>query len=241
MRQVTRQAVLLFALVAAPAVANARPWENREPAVEPKPAHQLRNPLTTWPAEPDAPLAPIDDAKFKAAWAHLCNVAPDSATAALAPKITAAAVTAKSDPFTLAALAYFNSRCDAAYKSKKGSMYGLLGIEPAMYRNAEGAPELPVDKADLTMKRLLDPAVNLAVGAALLEMWNTSHKEIDAAFGGGLHRTGVAHFIWGDVVRSSGHEDLVLIARRRMILGYLGNKDAPRPAPYVGLSVVSPL
>ena len=173
--------------------------------------------------------------------AHLCNVAPDSATAALAPKITAAAVTAKSDPFTLAALAYFNSRCDAAYKSKKGSMYGLLGIEPAMYRNAEGAPELPVDKADLTMKRLLDPAVNLAVGAALLEMWNTSHKEIDAAFGGGLHRTGVAHFIWGDVVRSSGHEDLVLIARRRMILGYLGNKDAPRPAPYVGLSVVSPL
>jgi hypothetical protein len=175
------------------------------------------------------------------AWAHLCNVAPDSATAALAPKITAAAVTAKSDPFTLAALAYFNSRCDAAYKSKKGSMYGLLGIEPGMYRNVEGAPELPVDKADLTMKRLLDPAVNLAVGAALLEMWNTSHKEIDAAFGGGLHRTGVAHFIWGDVVRSSGHEDLVLIARRRMILGYLGNKDAPRPAPYVGLSVVSPL
>ena len=232
---------MLFALVAAPAVANARPWENREPAVEPKPAHQLRNPLTTWPAEPDAPLAPIDDAKFKVAWAHLCNVAPDSATAALAPKITAAAVTAKSDPFTLAALAYFNSRCDAAYKSKKGSMYGLLGIEPGMYRNVEGAPELPVEKADLTMKRLLDPAVNLAVGAALLEMWNTSHKEIDAAFGGGLHRTGVAHFIWGDVVRSSGHEDLVLIARRRMILGYLGNKDAPRPAPYVGLSVVSPL
>ena len=53
-----------------------------------------------------------------------------------------------------------------------------------MYR-AAGAPELPVDKADLTSKRLLDPDVNLAVGAALLEMWNASHKELDAAFGGG--------------------------------------------------------
>jgi hypothetical protein len=240
MRQVTRQAVLLFALVAAPAVAQARPWENREPGYEPKPAHQLRNPLTTWPAEPDAPPAPIDEAKFRAAWVHLCNVTPDSATAALAPKIIAAAATAKSDPFTLAALAYFTSRCDAAYRSKKGASYGLLGIEPGMYRSPD-APELPVDKADLTPKRLLDPDVNLAVGAALLEMWNTSHKEIDAAFGGGLHRTGVAHFIWGDVVRSSGHEDLVLTSRRRMILSYLGNKDAPRPAPYVGLNVVSPL
>ena len=41
-----------------------------------------------------------------------------------------------------------------------------------MYR-VPGAPELPVDKADLTSKRLLEPEVNLAVGAALLEMWQT--------------------------------------------------------------------
>jgi hypothetical protein len=240
MRQVTRQAVLLFALVAAPAVAQARPWENREPGYEPKPAHQLRNPLTTWPAEPDAPLAPIDEAKFRRRGCDLCNVTPDSATAALAPKIIAAAATAKSDPFTLAALAYFNTRCDAAYRSKKGASYGLLGIEPGMYRSPD-APDLPVDKADLTPKRLLDPDVNLAVGAALLEMWNTSHKEIDASFGGGLHRTGVAHFIWGDVVRSSGHEDLVLTIAPADDPELPRQQGRARPAPYVGINVVSPL
>jgi hypothetical protein len=48
-----------------------------------------------------------------------------------------------------------------------------------MYR-VPGSPELPVDKNDLTSKRLLDPEVNLAVGAALLEMWQAGHKEIDA-------------------------------------------------------------
>jgi murein DD-endopeptidase MepM/ murein hydrolase activator NlpD len=234
----TSAVALLFALVAAPAVAHARPWEAREASPEPKPAHQLRS-TATWPTEPEMP-SPIDAAKFAASWAHLCGVAPDSSTAALAQKIVAAAAAAKSDPFMLAALARYTTRCDASYRAKKGGAYGLLGIEPAMYR-ASGAPDLPVDKADLTPKRLLDPDVNLAVGAALLEMWNASHKEIDASFGGGSHRSGVSHFVWGDVVRSSGQEDLILTARRRMIGTYLGNKDAPRPAPLVGIEVVSPL
>ena len=241
MRLVTHQApawVLLFALVVASGTAQARPWEAREPAVDPKPAHQLKNPAT-WPAEPDAP-APIDEAKFTAAWAYLCGVAADSTTAALGPKIVAAAAAAKSDPFTLAALARFGSRCDPAYKGKKGGTYGLLAIEPSMYR-VPGSPELPVDKNDLTSKRLLDPEVNLAVGAALLEMWQAGHKEIDEAFGGGLHRSGVAHFTWGDVVRSSGHEDLILTQRRRLIARYNDFKDTPRLAPYVGIPVVSPL
>jgi hypothetical protein len=241
MHPVTHQAsfwALLFALVAAPVTAQARPWEAREPSVDPKPAHQLKNPAI-WPAEPELPPAPIDAAKFTAAWAYLCGVSADSPTAALGPKIVAAAALAKSDPFTLAALARFGSRCDARYRGKGGT-YGLLAIEPAMYRVA-GAPELPVDKNDLTSKRLLDPDVNLAVGAALLEMWQSTHKEIDAAFGGGLHRTGVAHFGWGDVVRSSGQEDLILTTRRRMVGSYLGNKDTPRLAPYVGINVVSPL
>jgi peptidase M23-like protein len=242
MRPVTLQApvwALFFALVAAGGTAHARPWEAREPAVEPKPAHQLRNPAGTWPAEPEAPPAPLDEAKFTAAFAYLCGVKEDSPTAELAPKVIAAATAAKSDPFTIAALARFGSRCDPAYRGKGGT-YGLLAIEPSMYR-VPGAPPLPVDKSDLTSKALLDPDVNLAVGAALLEMWNSSHKEIDAAFGGGLHRTGVAHFSWGDVVRSSGQEDLILTARRRMIANYAGAKDTPRLAPYVGVPVVSPL
>ena len=242
MRQVIHQALAgatLFALVAAPAVAHARPWDAREPSVEPKPAHQLRNPAR-WPAEPELPAAPLDQMKFTLAWASICGVTSDSATAALAPKILAAAAAAKSDPFTLAALARYGSHCDASYRAKKGGAYGLLAIEPGLYR-MPGSPELPVDKADLTSKRLLEPDANLAVGAALLEMWNASHKEIDAAFGGGLHRSGVSHFVWGDVVRSSGQEDLILTARRRMIENYQGKQDAPRMAQYVGVPIVSPL
>src|SRR4051794_21594401 len=135
MHPVTHQAsigALLFALVAAPVTAQARPWEAREPSVDPKPAHQLKNP-SMWPVEPEQPAAPLDEAKFAAAWAHLCGVSADSPTAALAPKIIAAAATAKSDPFTLAALARFGSRCDASYRGKGGT-YGLLAIEPGMYR-----------------------------------------------------------------------------------------------------------
>ena len=232
MRPVTGRSlwILLAASAAAPGVAHARPWEAREPSVDPKPAHQLKNPATVWPAEPEMPAAPIDAAKFTAAWVNLCGLKADSPVAALAPKIIAAAAAAKSDPFTLAALARFGSRCDPAYKGKKGGTYGLLAIEPGMYR-VPGAPELPVDKADLTSKRLLDPEVNLAVGAALLEMWQTTHKEIDAAFGGAPHRTGVAHFMWGDVVRSSGHEDLVLTMRRRIIDAYGGQEGCAPPGP----------
>src|SRR6476659_935911 len=116
---------LLLAMAANPASAWARPWEAREPSVEPKPAHQLRN-TAKWPAEPELPAAPLDQMKFTLAWASLCGVASDSATGALAPKILAAASAANSDPFTLAALARYSSHCDPAYKGKGGT-YGLLG------------------------------------------------------------------------------------------------------------------
>jgi murein DD-endopeptidase MepM/ murein hydrolase activator NlpD len=216
-------------------VAAAHPWPARAPSAEPKPAHQLRDPAT-WPAEPEVP-APIDATRFQASWAHLCRVAPDSARAALAAQILTAAAAAKSDPFTLAALGYYGSHCDPSFH--KEGLYGLLAIDPSMYR-VPGAPALPVSLGDLTSRRLLDPTNNLTVGAALLEMWNARHKELDEAFGGAAHRGGVSHFIWGDEVKSSGHEDLVLTARRRMIVNYLGTPDATHQAP-IGITVVSPL
>ncbi len=222
-------------LVSMGGVALARPWPARAPSVEPKPAHQLRNPAT-WPAEPEVP-APIDGARFQAAYAHLCVAAGDSPLVALAPQILAAADAAKVDPFTLAALGYFGSKCDPTFHAD--GRYGLLAIEPGMYR-VPGAPEPPVDKADLTSRRLLDPTNNLAVGAALLQMWQARHAELDEAFGGAPHRSGVAHFVWGDEVRSSGHEDLILTARRRMVAAYLGTPEVTHQAP-LGITVVSPL
>jgi hypothetical protein len=212
-------------LAATSGVAFARPWTPRAPSVEPTPAHQLRTPAT-WPAEPQVP-APIDPARFGVAYAHLCGVDPTSSKGALALQVLTAAQVANSDPFTLAALGYYRSKCDPDYH--KDGRYGLLGIEPSMYR-VPGAPEPPVDRGQLTSRVLMAPGPNLAA----------RHQELDDAFGGMAHRTGVSHFIWGDEVRSSGQEDLVLTARRRMIAAYLETPNATREAP-IGLTVVSPL
>src|SRR6478672_10655570 len=74
--------------------AQARPWTPRAPGVEPKPAHALRTPAT-WPAEPEPP-APIDAAKFTAAYAHLCGVDAASSKAAVAGQLLTAAQAGKS-------------------------------------------------------------------------------------------------------------------------------------------------
>jgi hypothetical protein len=211
------------------------PWPHREPRKEPRPAHQLRS-VNTWPAEPTV-LPPIDPIKFKEALASLCEVPADSPVAALAPDFLAAAEETKTDPFTLAALARIGSGCKPKYN--KDGVIGMMAVEPGMYR-VEGAPTPPVEKTDLTVKRLLDPEVNITVGATLLAMWNGSHAESDAGFGGVPHRSAVAHYVWGDEVRSSGQEDIILTARRRMIARYNGVVDKPRQSHY-GIDVVSPL
>ena len=213
-----------------------RPWAARHPSVEPKPAHQLRD-VATWPAEPEAP-AEIDAGRFRAAFARLCAVDEGDPAVALAADVLAAAQAEAIDPFELAALAFTASRCDPRHKSPAG--VGLLGIDVEMYR-APQAPKLDDDLLRaLTPRRLLDPAANLAVGAKLLAMWRQTHLASDAAFGGVPHRDAVSHFIWGDEVHSSGHEDLVLTARRRMLAAYAGAPDVARPTR-VGIDMVSPL
>jgi murein DD-endopeptidase MepM/ murein hydrolase activator NlpD len=213
----------------------ARPWAARAPSAEPKPAHQLRS-VATWPAEPQLPAA-IDAEKFQVAYAHLCSADPDGAIASVAPDVLSAAASEKIDPFTLAALAFTGSGCNPGFKSKWG--VGLLAIDGAMYRSP-GAPTPPVEAKDLSERRLLIAATNLDVGAKLLRMWQETHKDSDATFGGVPHRDAVSHFIWGDEVRSSGHEDLVLTARRRMLVAYAGAPEPPRPSHF-GINIMSPL
>jgi hypothetical protein len=227
---------VLLAWVLAAAVAHAaRPWPARRPSVEPKPAHQLIS-ITTWPAEPVAPDA-LDEDKFQAAFAHLCTVDADGPIAALAGDVLTAARAADVDPFTLAALAFTGSNCDPKLKTPAG--VGLLAIDAGMYR-APGAPLDAELRASLTPRRLLVPSDNIVAGAKLLKMWQDTHAASDAAFGGVPHRDAVSHFIWGDEVHSSGHEDLVLTARRRMLVAYVGAPE-PARASHFGLAVVSPL
>jgi murein DD-endopeptidase MepM/ murein hydrolase activator NlpD len=243
MKSITAVAVAVVLSGAAGVATAARPWPARKPAVTPKPAHQLRT-VTTWPAEPASPTE-VDAARFQAAFAHLCSVPADGAVAALAPAVFQAARDAAVDPFLLAALAAYGSGCDPAFNTTaSGAKHaadgvGLLGIDATPYL-APGGPPLPVARAALSRRQLLDPANNLAVGAHLLKMWEDSHVEIDATFGSVPHRSAVSHLVWGDDVRSSGHEDLILTARRRLVTAYAGAPEAPRATP-LGIAVVSPL
>jgi murein DD-endopeptidase MepM/ murein hydrolase activator NlpD len=235
MKSVTAVAVAVMLSGAAGRAAAVRPWEARRPALEPKPAHQLRT-IATWPAEPASP-AEIDEPRFHAAFAHLCGVPDSSAVAALAPAVLSAARDASVDPFLLAALASYGSGCDPKLKSATG--IGFLAINPALYRSP-GSPPIPVERKELTQRRLLNPTNSLVVGAQLLKMWEDSHAEIDAAFGSVPHRSAVSHLVWGDDVRSSGHEDLILTARRRLVSAYAANPEVPRATP-LGIAIVSPL
>jgi hypothetical protein len=210
-------------------------WEPRHPPVEPVPAHQLRD-TATWPVEPAAP-APVDPDRFRDAFAYLCKVEPSSPTAGLADAVLTNATQAAVDPFLLSALVLIQSNCNPNLKSPAGT--GLLRISRAMYV-APGAPRPPVAAEELTVEGLLDPQQNLHVGARLLSMWSELHGELDRLFGGVPHRSPVAHFVWGDEVRSSGQEDLILTARRRMVRQYGGIMDVPRESP-LGLPIVSPL
>jgi murein DD-endopeptidase MepM/ murein hydrolase activator NlpD len=227
--------IVVASTVSGQGVAYARPWTPRAPTVEPKPAHQLRS-VTTWPAEPASPVE-IDDQKFQAAFAHLCSVAADGPVAALAPDVLAAARAADVDPFTLAALAFTASDCNPKLDTRAG--VGLLAIDARMYRRSDAPLDDDLRRA-LTSRRLLAPADNLAVGAKLLKMWHDTHAASDEAFGGVPHRDAVSHFIWGDEVHSSGHEDLVLTARRRLLVAYAGAPEPPR-ATRLGVDVVCPL
>jgi hypothetical protein len=72
-------------------------------------------------------------------------------------------------------------------------------------------------------------------------MWQEQHVDLDLAFQGSVpHRSAVAHFGWGDVVRGTGGEDRALIARRRLIGRYLDKKSPARNTD-LGFQVVSPL
>ena len=208
------------------------PWPRRDCPVAPAPAHELES-LERWGAEPATP-AEIDPAKFRESLAYFCALPAEKVPA---DDILAAAKESDVDPFLLAALMREQSRCDPKKKTRQG--WGLLVIQPHMYLGPD-APELPVEKSQLTPKALLDGKTNLTVGAKLLRMWQEQHGAVDTAFGGAPHRTAVAHFLWGDRVLSSGPEDIVITARRRLIAKYQSAPDLHKPTT-MGLNIVCPL
>ena len=208
----------------------------RPSAVAPKRGiHELKDP-GGWPAEPPTVAGPIDAARFDAAVVRMCGeVARDEGLPEVARVVREVAAETNSDPFMLAALAYRGSRCRPWLTSSSG--VGLLQIKASMF--AAGA-HLPFPRADLERERLLDPAHNLRVGAALLAMWEAEHVAIDRAIGSTPHRTAVAHFFWGDKVWGATPEDRTLTARRRLIEAYGDAPIAFQPSS-LELPITSPL
>jgi murein DD-endopeptidase MepM/ murein hydrolase activator NlpD len=186
-----------------------------------------------WPDEPPAP-APVDARQFRDSVAYLCRKPADRVAS---DEVLAAAREAGVDPFLLAALMFDRSRCDASKKSRNG--FGLLNIQPTMYR-CPGAPRTGAHASEWSKGNLLSPRANLGLGARLLRMWQEQHDALDVTYGGVPHRSAVSHFYWGDQVPSSGTEDLVLTARRRLVAHYQGQNDVPRPCS-LGMNVVPPL
>jgi hypothetical protein len=197
--------------------------------------HELKNP-GGWPAEPPAAVGAVDAGRFDAAVVRLCGeVAREEGLPEVARVLREVAAQTKGDPFLLAALAYRGSRCRPGLVSSTG--VGLLQIKASMF--ASGA-QLPFPRADLERERLLDPAHNVRVGAALLAMWDAEHAAIDRAIGSTPHRSAVAHFFWGDKVWSATPEDRTLTARRRLLEAYESAPVAFRPSS-LDLPITSPL
>jgi murein DD-endopeptidase MepM/ murein hydrolase activator NlpD len=186
-----------------------------------------------WPTEPAVP-AQINPERFREAVAYLCRK-PVEQTPAY--EVLAAAREADVDPFLLAALMSERSRCRPKLQSRNG--FGLLLLQPQMYLR-RGAPELPVHDDEWRPANLLSARANMSLGARLLRMWQEQHTALDLAFGGVAHRSAVSHFYWGDQVDSSGVEDMVLTARRRLLVRYLGQVEEPK-ATELGVAVVPPL
>jgi len=217
--------------------ASAAAGQRQRPVTGPlkRGVHELKNP-GDWPAEPPVPAGPIDPGRFEVAVMKLCGeVARDATLPELARVLRETAAETKSDPFLLAALAYGGSRCRPGIVTTLG--VGLLQIKTTMF--GPGA-KLPFPRADLDHERMLDPAHNLRVGAALLAMWEAEHVALDAALGSTPHRTAVAHFFWGDKVWGATPEDRTLTARRRLLETY-GNAPVAFKPSSLELAITSPL
>jgi murein DD-endopeptidase MepM/ murein hydrolase activator NlpD len=250
-------ATVLVLSFATDAVAAERPpWPARKRRIEGgflRPGvHELKDPKR-WPAEPESPPAPIDDARFRAAFSGMCEgMASARLLRRLSAEILQAAGEVGVDPFLLGALVYRESRCVPTLVTGFGT--GLLQIQPRMLQgNVRGASlryqvrengewqarSRPIPPGALS--RLKNSLINLRLGAAVLAMWQDQHPAIDEVFAGSIpHRGPVAHFGWGDVVRGTGGEDRALIARRRLIDRYL-DKKLPMRQTDLGFAITSPL
>jgi len=247
--------ILIFAADVA-AAGERPPWPARKRRTDKgllRPGVHEAKDIKRWPAEPDSPPAPIDGEKFRKSFSGMCEgMASMRLLRRISGEILQVADEVGVDPFMLGALVYRESRCVPTLVTGFGT--GLLQIQARMVQpNVRGSSlryqvredgewkerTRPIPAGALS--RLQNSLINLRLGAAVLAMWSDQHPAIDEVFPGSVpHRSAVAHFGWGDVVRGTGGEDRALNARRRLIERYLDRKVTPRQTE-LGFAVVSPL
>ena len=249
-----------------PAVPGVSPTTNARPtgAAAPVPARTLRRlgvrrraldliDLSLWPEEPQSPQA-IDPKRFARAMQTLCPITvPATEAERYANWVRHYAEHFAVDPFVLGALVFHQSRCYFALQSSFG--IGLTLVNLGMFgpglQNGEyhywvyhhGAwhpRQIDVSRFPFTALALRRPEVNLYFAAAFLRVFTEQFDAIRNLFGSVSHRHPVSHLVWGDQVRGTGPEDLILEARRRLLLYY--QPDPNRPfVVYRGVSLSCPL
>jgi hypothetical protein len=147
----------------------------------------------------------------------------------------------KVDPFVIASLIYYQSRCSPR-RHRKGRHLGLSRLSFLahrkmirkgkyhywVYNNGGWHPKvLQVGRFPFTRRFLLKPEANIYFTAALLSIYSKQCPAIDKAFKSAPHRHAVSHMIYGDRVRGRRSEDLILQTRRRLLQFYTGHSTKP--------------
>ena len=205
-----------------------------------------------WPKEPPTPHG-IQHDGFARAIAHVCGWMPPKRADRYARWILASSQKFAVDPMLLGGLIYTSSHCRPRLKEATG--LGLTRIHLKMHLNfikkrryrywvlEDGVWRLRHRdiKAHLFYDRsLIHAEANIFFAAAFLSIFKEQCPAIDGAFRGVKHRHHVSHFIWGDRVRGTDGEDRVLLARRRLIQAYTGNRTRPL-GDHKGLRLTCPL
>ena len=208
--------------------------------------------ISQWPEEPKSPET-IDPAEFARAIEVACGWMPAHRPALYAELILKWSARFEVDPMLLAGLMVSQSRCRPKLTTEYGT--GLTQIHQWMHLShiKDRVYHYKVREDDTWVERKLPmkdylfygPALrqaesNLYFAAAFLHVFKKQSPALASAFGSIKHRHYVSHFIWGDRVRGRGHEDRILIERRRLIQ-YYQKERGPALGDFKGIPIQSPL
>lgn len=208
------------------------PWPRRVHHAPDRPFRSM-TPIAAWPPEPSSP-ARIDPQQFASAWTDLCGTVSPKKIRAYSRWVLDYSGQFEVDPFMIAALIYRHGRCrldaagpftalDAHRPMVAGGAYRYWRRHNKGWRrHALSLPRFPFER-----RILKHPEAQIYFSTAMLSIFSAQCPDLDPAFRSTPHRHPVSHMIWGDRVLGRQAEDLVLLARRRLLQYYLDLTPPP--------------